>query len=131
VVALAVALALACGESREERLFDDVGRQCEGFVGSTIDEANRLFVNTGAYARLDASCNPSLVRLPNDACAPPTAENSQCPVFWYFFASDPGLCGPQGGCCLSCEVRVMASDRPLEGAAPICAARWRDEQLCP
>ena len=108
LLAALVALAAACGNSREEKVIDEIEAACFGLTapGTTLDAA------------------PS-----NDTCAPAQGD-APCATFWYFFTST--VCSSAGGCCQICEARVLQSDLVQNDlGAAVCGSRFYRKQPCP
>lgn len=137
----ATALALACGKSKQERAFDNIGSICNGLVGATLAQAaqqtgidNAIASGVGAASSSPVCPNPpTLFPSIGGTCAEPTPANPQCEVFFEWVSTDPGLCSAQAGCCFICEMRVMQGSITTtdNGAStPICASRWLPRQFC-
>ena len=130
LLAALVAVAAACGNSREEKVIDEIEAACFGLTapGTTLDAA--LIAMRGANARRDPRCDSTLVSLPsNDTCAPAQGD-APCATFWYFFTST--VCSSAGGCCQICEARVLQSDLVQNDlGAAVCGSRFYRKQPCP
>ncbi|ACL66363.1 conserved hypothetical protein [Anaeromyxobacter dehalogenans 2CP-1] len=127
LVAAALALA-ACGKSKEEKAYDDLGRQCNALAasGATLDQAELVFryrdVFTGMQCGLPLTSTGA-----GDLCGAASDTNVLCIMDWSYYPNDSNICGPTG-CWLGCEVRVRQADFQTSGtAAVICAARWFDQ----
>lgn len=131
-IAAVTVLAVACGKSREEQAFDEVGRQCAAIPSqqTTIRQVDIQF--RGATVISDFRCPaPGSILAPVDGTCPvQTPEDPQCSVFYEWQSYDPGLCSPQGGCCFICEVRVTKSSSSAGVDTPICGSRWLSGQFC-
>lgn len=131
LVAAAV-LATACGKSREEKAFDDLGQQCNALAanGATLDQAVQLFRFRDVFTGY--RCDLPLTSIgAGDLCGAASATNPVCIMDWSYYPNDSNICGPTG-CWLGCEVRVKQADLDANGnAAVICATRWFDENPTP
>ena len=124
LVALALGAA-ACGKSKEERAFDEVGRQCDALVqdGATLGDAAILFRNS-TFPPV-TSCATNLGSMGgNDVCS---YGQTVCETFWYWLPRDTSICGPTG-CWLLCAARTA---EPASSTSPICASRFYREQPAP
>lgn len=131
---LALGLLLAgCGKSPESKLLDQLGAECNALVpGGIFRDAAIAF--RGANLISAVNCYADLLPLAgNNQCAPASADAQLCQVFYYFYATDPGLCGPNG-CGYVCEVRMekaaldAANTSGDLGTASVCATRWYTRQ---
>lgn len=130
---LAAVLALAgCGKSKEEKAYDELGRQCNALAGSgaTFEDARLLFRYADWFT--DVHCGLPLTSTgAGDLCGPASDTNVLCIMDWSYYPNDTNICGPTG-CWLGCEVRVRKTDFDANpGTATICAARWFDENPTP
>jgi len=124
---LLAGLAAGCG-SKERGLVREVEAQCTALQGKTMLDADQAF--SGAFYA-NVGCRTDLIPLPGDECPGAVAAGAYsepvCRVTWFYFASDPGLCGPGGDCRYGCEARVADADLTAnQGAAVICAVRGYD-----
>jgi hypothetical protein len=136
LVAFALLLVLGCGNSKQERAFDEVGRVCRAVAGTRLGDADQVLLRNGSGDRLGPVCEPRLVSIPGGTCPESTQENAQCQIFYYWYATDPGLCSPTGGCYLKCELRVMEHDPDAAVSgdlsdSKVCASRWLEGQTYP
>jgi hypothetical protein len=131
---LLLVLALACGESKQAKLFKQIESDCASAAanGWTLIQAVESF--SGA----DVSNYPAILlsetdlgALNPDTCGTASPTNPVGRVFWEWAATDTSLCNAGGGCCLISEVRVKKSDTDVKGTnAPICASRALSGQVC-
>jgi hypothetical protein len=131
---LAAVLALAgCGKSKEEKAFEELGRQCNALPGEakTLHDAEILFRYPDYFSGV--ICDVPLTSMgPGDLCGAASDTNPICAADISFYPNDTsGICGPTG-CWLGCEIRMKKADFEANlGTATICAARWFDENPTP
>jgi hypothetical protein len=144
VAVLACAAALACGKSKQEKAFDQIGTICNGLVaeGATLAQAfqqtginDAINAGVGLASSAPACGTETLLLAPfaGDQCPAQSVANPECEVIFEWQTTDPGLCSSQGGCCFLCQIRVMKGSITTadNGAStPICAARWLSGQFC-
>lgn len=128
LVAAVVAVVAGCGKSEEEKMFEELERQCDtlGTSSVTVRDAEQQF-GRGADFVFTEDCTPDIASIggARDQCAP-AAEDPQCRVQYIWIPRDPDLREPEGAC-LRCDIRINQSE--LEGLetvldAPVCAARF-------
>jgi hypothetical protein len=124
---LSLALALGCGKSKEEDLFNKRKDVCAALSAGTITLAQATHdFSSEPYG---ASCPPdgeSLAPLPNDHCD--YAAGQICLVRWEWLAGDQSLCSAFG-CIYGCEARVPGGAAALTNPETvICATRFYDGQ---
>lgn len=147
-----LAVALACGKSKEEERFDRVRAVCEGLVGQTIGDAIAKLGEPIALVLPLApdSCPVDLTSWSaRDTCAY-DGETAICDGSgWSFWANDQDLC-EAGGCVIQpdgscrstrcwygCLVRYAAADvvpsedEAVRYAIPICASRFVSGEPAP
>jgi hypothetical protein len=122
-----VLLAAACGKSAEEERFEEISALCFGLAGegATWEQAYERLLPHNSPGFLD--CQSQYLNLPNNqSCEAWTQENPQCAIYLVWIPNDPSLCrSSSGGCCLSCELRLMGDQlQGLNRDAPICASQF-------
>ncbi len=137
-LAALLVLVIACGESRQAKLFRELEAECDAAAanGWTLKQAEIAFHEADVTNYPQVLLNQSDIgTLPQpDTCGTASATSPVGQVFWEWAATDSSLCDPAGGCCLICEVRVKKSDldahAPSPADAPICASRAAQGQVC-
>src|SRR5512142_1814468 len=133
-IAAVAVLVAACGKSREQQAFDQLGQMCGALVGQqlTIKQVDAQFYTAPVISNL--CCPPAgELRVPiGGTCPDQSTDNPECSIYYEWQAYDLNLCdAATGGCCFICEVRVMKQPVAATGAdTPICAARWLKQQPC-
>jgi hypothetical protein len=134
---LAAVLAAACGKSKIERAFEEVGRHCVAAPanGLSVYTAVQDF-GTDVYTVLQPPCT-STSTLRNSQCTPVDPEHPQCASLMYWLPNDPNMCGATG-CWVVCELRQNAADVKAAVDAgqdpndvPVCASRFLEEEPGP
>ncbi|BDG05787.1 hypothetical protein [Anaeromyxobacter oryzae] len=129
---LLLVATLACGESRQAKLFHQIRSDCASAAanGWTLLQAEESFSGADVGSQVLLS-ETDIGTLDPDTCGTASATNPVGQVFWEWVATDTSLCNAAGGCCLICEVRVKKSDLDAKGtSAPICASRAAEGQVC-
>jgi hypothetical protein len=120
IVALAVLLAVAACDNRDEEFEQEIRDICNSLtIGSTT-----LLQGRQAFGEFEVfiDCRSDYAPLANQTCA----EGPVCQLRWQFATNS---CGP-GGCTLVCEVRTadVANGGHPPAETPICARRLLDQQ---
>ncbi len=131
----ALALAAACGKSKEAQRFDQFRAMCASLANqaTTYQGAVTLFEGNpvGAFEPF-ADCPGNLLPLPSgDTCR---QDGSECRAFFASYVNDTADCSPLG-CFFGCEIRMNlapgAGGSLPDPSTPICGVRFYSGQPCP